>query len=232
MNMDKVAKNTFSGGILTDYNNLVTPNTFMTNCLNGTNITFNGNELVLQNDSGNTVLKYEYIDSNGDKQSVDVKLKEGYVPVGLKEYNGILYIASVNEAGDCEIGSYPSLPKKENLIANFDSNNLINFPKEASIPLKFTVSSDKNEGTKFTDKENMLKVCDFGNIIFDNELGNHLNNKIKDLNGNDLKNTYAKTYTVTAKLQNSNKIVDVSDLLVNNLTYPYPYKMFYEYYTH
>ena len=51
MNMDKVAKNTFSGGILTDYNNLVTPNTFMTNCLNGTNITFNGNELVLQNDS-------------------------------------------------------------------------------------------------------------------------------------------------------------------------------------
>ena len=26
----------------------------------------------------------------------------------------------------------------------------------------------------------MLKVCDFGEIIFDNELGNHLNNKIKD----------------------------------------------------
>ena len=225
MNMDKVAKNTFSGGILTDYNNLVTPNTFMTNCLNGTNITFNGNELVLQNDSGNTVLKYEYVDSKGDKQSVDVKLEEGYVPVGLKEYNGILYIASVNEAGDCEIGSYPSLPEKENLIANFDSDldpnsdsdNLINFPKEASIPLKFTVSSGKNKGTKFTDKENMLKVCDFGEIIFDNELGNHLNNKIKDLNGNDLKNTYAKTYTVTAKLQNSNKIVDVSDLLLNNL---------------
>lgn len=217
MNMDKVAKNTFSGGILTDYNNLVTPNTFMTNCLNGTNITFNGNELVLQNDSGNTVLKYEYIDSNGDKQSVDVKLEDGYVPVGLKEYNGILYIASVNKEGDCEIGSYPSLPEKENLEANFDSDNLINFPKEASIPLKFIVSSGKNEGTKFTDKENMLKVCDFGEIVFDNELGNHLNNKIKDLNGNDLENTCAKTYTVTAKLQNSNKIVDVSDLLLNNL---------------
>lgn len=217
MNMDKVAKNTFSGGILTDYNNLVTPNTFMTNCLNGTNITFNGNELVLQNDSGNTVLKYEYIDSNNEKQSVDVKLEDGYVPVGLKEYNGILYIASVNKEGDCEIGSYPSLPEKENLEANFDSDNLINFPKEASIPLKFIVSSGKNKGTKFTDKENMLKVCDFGEIIFDNELGNHLNNKIKDLNGNDLKNTCAKTYIVTAKLQNSNKIVDVSDLLLNNL---------------
>lgn len=224
MNMDKVAKNTFSGGILTDYNNLVTPNTFMTNCLNGTNITFNGNELVLQNDSGNTVLKY--IDSEGEEQNV--KLEDGYVPVGLKEYNGILYIASVNKEGDCEIGSYPSLPKEENLIANFDSNNspndpnddLINFPKEASIPLKFIVSSPENkEGTKFTDKENMLKVCDFGEIIFDNELGNHLNNKIKDLNGNDLKNTYAKTYTVTAKLQNSNKIVDVSNLLLNNLKY-------------
>lgn len=219
MNMDKVAKNTFSGGILTDYNNLVTPNTFMTNCLNGTNITFNGNELVLQNDSGNTVLKYEYIDSKGDKQSVDVKLKDGYVPVGLKEYNGILYIASVNEKGDCEIGSYPSLPEKENLEANFDSDNLINFPKEASIPLKFIVSSPKN--IEFTDKDHMLKVCDFGEIIFDNELGNHLNNKIKDLNGNDLKNTCAKTYTVTAKLQNSNKIVDVSDLLLNNLKSPY-----------
>lgn len=216
MNMDKVAKNTFSGGILTDYNNLVTPNTFMTNCLNGTNITFNGNELVLQNDSGNTVLKYEYIDSNGDPQSVDVKLEDGYIPVGLKEYNGILYIASVNEAGDCEIGSYPSLPEKENLEANFDSDNLINFPKEAFIPLKFVVS-ENNKVTYFTDKENMLKVCDFGKIIFDNELGNHLNNKIKDLNGNDLKNTCAKTYTVTAKLQNSNKIVDVSDLLLNNL---------------
>ena len=48
--MNKVAVNTFSDGLITDLNPLSTPNTVLTNCLNGTIITYNGNEFTLQND--------------------------------------------------------------------------------------------------------------------------------------------------------------------------------------
>jgi hypothetical protein len=35
-------------------------------------------------------------------------LSEGFVPVGLKEHGGIMYIASVNKEGKGEIGTIPS----------------------------------------------------------------------------------------------------------------------------
>jgi hypothetical protein len=39
--------NTFQEGLVMDLNPLTTPNSVMTNCLNGTLITYNGNENVL-----------------------------------------------------------------------------------------------------------------------------------------------------------------------------------------
>lgn len=45
--------NQFNGGMIKDIEPLMVPNTVMTDCLNGTLITYNGNEFALQNDMGN-----------------------------------------------------------------------------------------------------------------------------------------------------------------------------------
>lgn len=94
--------NTFSDGLNMDLHPISTPNTIMTDCVNGTMITYNDNEFVLQNDRGNS--KIEIGDS--DKY---VTLSEGFIPVGMKEHNGILYIVSHNpQTKESEIGTYPS----------------------------------------------------------------------------------------------------------------------------
>jgi hypothetical protein len=41
------AINTFNKGMMMDFNSLSTPNNILTDCLNGTIITFNGNEYAL-----------------------------------------------------------------------------------------------------------------------------------------------------------------------------------------
>lgn len=88
--------NTFEEGLIQDLNPINTPNSVLTDNLNGTFITYNGNEHSLQNDRGNYALK-------------NCRLKPNYIPVGVKEYGDILYIVSYNPIdGTTEIGSYPS----------------------------------------------------------------------------------------------------------------------------
>src|SRR5574344_691862 len=127
--MWKNAINTFSEGINYDLNPLVTPSNTLSDCVNGTLLTFNGDELVLQNDAGNSRIKIYYPTSseydntksysNGNIVSViedenikyfknvsglkndtslltsdswvelpnsEVKLSEGFTPIGIKEY--------------------------------------------------------------------------------------------------------------------------------------------------
>lgn len=92
----EIAQNSFNGGLLMDMNDTVVPNTVLTDCLNGTIITFDGNEFILQNDSG-----------NGRVESC--ALKKDFIPLGIKQYGGIIYIASMNPlTGECELGSFPS----------------------------------------------------------------------------------------------------------------------------
>jgi hypothetical protein len=74
---------TFDKGLIMDLNPLTMPNDALSNCLNGTLITYNGNEFVLQNDFGNGKVETAF-------------LPAGYVPVGVKEYGGIIYVASYN----------------------------------------------------------------------------------------------------------------------------------------
>ena len=94
--MNKVAVNTFSDGLITDLNPLSTPNTVLTDCLNGTIITYNGNEFTLQNDLGNVKME-------------NIFFPTGYVPVGMEEYGGIIYVALFSPSTNkCEIGSFPS----------------------------------------------------------------------------------------------------------------------------
>ena len=97
--MRQIANNTFNGGILMDLNPLTTPNTVLTDVLNGTIITYDGNEFVLQSDDGNGVV-------------LGCMLPKDFIPVGIKEYGGIIYIVSKNPfTQECEIGSFPA-PEK------------------------------------------------------------------------------------------------------------------------
>lgn len=94
--------NTFNDGMNKDLNPILTPNTVMTDCLNGTIVTYNGNEFALQNDLGNYKFKHG-------------ELSDGFVPIGMKEHANILYIISYNPIEDkVEIGSFPSMKNIEN----------------------------------------------------------------------------------------------------------------------
>ena len=76
----KVVTNTWNDGLNKDLNPNVTPNTVLTDNLNGTFITYNGNELSLQNDMGNKFV---------------TSVTEGFFPIGITEYEGIAYIVSI-----------------------------------------------------------------------------------------------------------------------------------------
>ncbi len=102
--------NTFQEGMIMDLNPLVTPNNVLTNCLNGTITTFNGNENVLQNDIGNGRVETAF-------------LPEGYVPLGTAELGGIIYVVSYNPLNNrCQIGSFPS---PERNVSSDDISNIV-----------------------------------------------------------------------------------------------------------
>ena len=98
----KNTTNAFQDGIVTDQNALTMPQTALTSALNATIITGNGNEGLLQNDMGNTLIK-DSITGN------IMSLSNGFIPLGMKERGGVLYIASYNpETNEGELGTIPS----------------------------------------------------------------------------------------------------------------------------
>lgn len=133
--MRQTQANTFSDGLNMDLHPLTTPNTILTDCVNGTMITYNDNEFVLQNERGNSKIKI------GDTEHV--KLSEGFIPVGMKEHNGILYIVSHNpQTKQSEIGTYPSPNKIQK-----DGVNLV-FEGNMEIKSNYT---DFNQNIKYYD---------------------------------------------------------------------------------
>ena len=99
--MKQTTVNEFRDGLNLDLHPLVTPKTVLTDNLNGTFVTYNGNEFCLQNDRGNQKISYT---KNGRTEYVH--LTSDYTPIGIKEHNGILYIVSVN-GNKTEIGTFP-----------------------------------------------------------------------------------------------------------------------------
>ena len=123
------SNNTFGEGLMMDMNPLTTPNSVMTNCLNGTLITFNGNEYILQNDMGNGRVETAF-------------LPEGFVPLGTTELGGIIYIVSYNpNTNRCQIGSFPS-PER-----NITSNEVAGSP-DVSLDNNDFGYNDVNTGAK------------------------------------------------------------------------------------
>ena len=120
--MKQQTVNEFKDGLNLDLHPLVTPKTVLTDNINGTFITYNGNEFCLQNDRGNKKV---------------AELTAGYTPIGIKEHNGILYIVSVKNVGTqqepdwrTEIGTFPSLENTTTLNDEDFYEIELNFDKE------------------------------------------------------------------------------------------------------
>lgn len=98
----KSTTNVFSKGLTTDLHPMSVGRDQLTDALNATFVTYNGNELMLQNDMGNSRIQDRITGSI-------MGLKEGFIPLAMKEHGGVLYIASYNpQTKTSELGSIPS----------------------------------------------------------------------------------------------------------------------------
>lgn len=108
------AVNTFQKGLNTDSHPMAQGNDSLTDALNATFVTMNGNEIILQNDMGNRRIDNAFLPS-------------GYQPVGMKEYGGIIYVAAYNPiTNKSQIGSFPSPQKK---FSNVDGGGTLDLEK-------------------------------------------------------------------------------------------------------
>ena len=108
------AKNTFRDGLVLDLAPDNTQPNCLTDALNATFLTYNGNELSLQNDMGNARIRSAF-------------LPEGYIPLGSTEFGGIIYVVSYNpEINKCQIGSFPS-PQRQYSTDNTGLTNSISW---------------------------------------------------------------------------------------------------------
>lgn len=144
--------NTFNKGLQMDTHPMVQGNDTLSDALNATFITQNGNEVILQNDMGNRKIDNAY-------------LPTGYQPVGMKEYGGIIYVAAYNPiTNKSQIGSFPS-PERRIGEENSDLGGNLNLLKkmsrvwqpniiEGNSSTNFTYK--KSEGIKFLNEDSLL----------------------------------------------------------------------------
>lgn len=147
--MKKSSVNTFTEGLVCDLDPINVPNNVLTDCLNGTIITYDDNEFSLQNDKGNYPLS-------------NCKLKENFIPLGIKEYGGIIYIISYNPITDEEeIGTYPS-PKMKSVNSSGELcvDHIINGSFESSNEIDYKVILSKIKNLYFSNPELKLNVGD------------------------------------------------------------------------
>ena len=189
--------NTFSEGLIKDLNPINTPNTALTDCVNGTIITYDGNEYSLQNDKGNYGLEH-------------CKLSPNYIPVGIKEYGDILYIVSYNPLNEyVEIGSYPSPetiqdPKDSGLLSSKDM--IIDIYSDLEKQYKTDQSKTEFSYQEIVEKYSKLYVF-YGKDP--DALKMHEGDEIQLTVEDELKNPFEKLQYV---LVNDNRqITDISD---------------------
>ena len=139
-NVIKKATNRWTKGLIMDFSPENTKNTVLTHALNATLLTFNGNEMSLQNDMGNARVETAY-------------LPEGYIPVGACEYGGIIYIVSYNPLEDkSQIGCFPS--PERNVSSNelgmaSQKMDLLDFQKTTDNTINGTLTGDIKNVSKY-----------------------------------------------------------------------------------
>ena len=142
------AQNTFNEGMVLDNHPLMTPNTVLTDALNATLVTMNGNEMVLQNDMGNARVE-------------NAKLPPGCIPIGMKEYGGIIYIACYNPlTNKGQIGCFPSPQRQKTATQISEVTPTFKFPDVTYIK--------EENGKKWYKINSLLTKCEIfpkGTII-------------------------------------------------------------------
>lgn len=209
------ATNMFNKGMQLDTHPMTQNNDTLTDCLNGTLITQNGNEVILQNDMGNRRVDNAF-------------LPAGYQPVGMKEYGGIIYVAAYNPiTNKSQIGSFPSPQKKFNNIENGKGANLnleeffINTFQETfdKILKDFSLTFIKSDNIliPLIEDVNMYPGDKF--VVYCNSLDS---NKISNFNNTEdgkIISPKNKQYTLSLGVLNSqNEFVDITSSL-NRWTY-------------
>lgn len=213
--------NTFTKGLLMDINPLQQSNDTLTDALNATFVTMNGNEVVLQNDMGNA-------------QVQDAYLPQGFVPVGMKEYGGIIYVASYNPiTNQSQLGSFPSPQQRfyQNDNDNdFDIKSSDFFDDEYNLKTRKILKPIKDvirSGDKFLLYFNEETTTNNSNTENNSNAENNSNNLFDKINKEDLFSNYYnvegtkpkspknKYLTLSIGVLNSkNEFVDItSDLL-------------------
>ena len=204
------ATNSFSKGIQLDTHPIVQGDDTLTDCLNGTLVTMQGNEIILQNDMGNRRVNNAFLPS-------------GYQPVGMKEYGGIIYVAAYNPiTNKSQIGSFPSPQKildsnpasggcEFNFNKFIDDSNIIDEKYADDKYLKYL----KSDSFMFPLSENIFRAGDkfaiFANGLssMENDLTNY--NNIEDSKADSPKN---RKYTLQVGILNSqNEFVDITKTL-------------------
>lgn len=161
------AKNTFAEGLVMDFAPDNTQATTLTSALNATLLTFNGNEMSLQNDMGNGRVETAY-------------LPEGYVPVGTCEFGDIIYIVSYNPiTNKSQIGCFPSPERnisseeiggKNQILSNSDFVGQDGTIKSSSVK-KVIFDNSLNPGDKYIVyssglQDNSNNITDYGNSAY------------------------------------------------------------------
>lgn len=199
------AINQFTKGLLMDTNPMMQENTTLSDALNATITTLNGNELILQNDMGNRRVDHAYLPS-------------GYEPVGIKEYGGVIYIACYNPiTNKGQVGSFPSperrmeipdvAPTATKLDTLFDVDEKHDL-KSDTVLLPLTSGQVLHAGDKFVIYDNDI-------TDYKNEISNYENIQLVGSDKDSL--VYSpknKTYTLSVGVLNSqNEFMDITKSL-------------------
>ena len=202
------AVNQFNKGLQTDTHPLVQGNDTLSDALNATFVTMNGNEVVLQNDMGNRRVDNAF-------------LPPGYEPVGIKEYGGVIYVASYNPITNrSQIGSFPSPERKIDSLDDKDlgcefnffddfydaneSNNWERFIKTDTILTPLTKDTSLHAGDKFG------LYWDLGNFSMQYSPDTYITNYNNTV-GRKIKSPKNRYLTLSVGILNSqNQFVDIT----------------------
>lgn len=210
------AANQFAKGLQLDTHPMVQGNDTMSDCLNGTFVTMNGDEVILQNDMGNRKVDNAF-------------LPAGYEPVGIKEYGGIIYLALYNPiTNKSQLGSFPS-PERIINSTKWDENSVFSqdlqrdFNPESSEnkiyylnnSYKFYSLSDDEflrAGDKFSliwgNSDDINKLSNYDNVIDKLEIEGETKDIYKAISPKN------KQYTLQIGVLNSqNEFVDITNTL-------------------
>ncbi len=198
--------NQFSNGMQLDYNPMLQGNDSLSECLNGTIITMNGNEFILQNDMGNRRIDNAFLPS-------------GYEPVGMKEYGGVIYVAAYNPITKrSQIGSFPS---PERRISGNNTQGELNLNN-------FQTYSETINGTSYKFLKSDIQLIPLTKdiylhpgdkfIVWSTDTGELNNNNISNwnnTNGSKIISPKNKLYTLSVGIMNSqNEFVDITKNMV------------------